>query len=184
MDRYLIERAQHGDETAFATIAAAIGNRMYATAEHILRDPPRAADAVQDALIEIWQRLPTLREPASFEAWVYRILIRRAFAEARRRNRWLRFPMLGRQPRMLEPDFAAVVTDRDQLDRALGSLPIGHRAVVVLKHYLGLSNAEIADTLDVPEGTVRSRLHYSMTAMRAALEADNRPGARSVAPWA
>jgi len=55
-------------------------------------------------------------------------------------------------------------------------LPIDHRAVVVLKHYAGLSNAEIAEALDIPEGTVRSRLHYSLKILRAALEADARSG--------
>jgi RNA polymerase sigma-70 factor (ECF subfamily) len=53
---------------------------------------------------------------------------------------------------------------------------VDHRAVVVLKHYAGLSNPEIAEALDIPEGTVRSRLHYSLKTLRAALEADARSG--------
>jgi RNA polymerase sigma-70 factor (ECF subfamily) len=72
-------------------------------------------------------------------------------------------------------DHTSSVVDRDELDRALGRLPIDHRAVVVLKHYAGLSNLEIAEALSIPEGTVRSRLHYSIRSLRASLEADGRP---------
>jgi RNA polymerase sigma-70 factor (ECF subfamily) len=176
LDRELVERAQDGDESAFTAIAVTISDRLNATAQHILRDPPRADDAAQQALIEIWRRLPTLNEPGSFDAWAYRILVRTAYAEAKRRRRRSFLPSWGGE-RTSEPDHATFVADRDQLDRALSRLPIGHRAVVVLKHFVGLSNGEIADSLSIPEGTVRSRLHYSFGALRASLEADARPAA-------
>jgi RNA polymerase sigma-70 factor, ECF subfamily len=73
------------------------------------------------------------------------------------------------------------VINRDQLDRGFRRLSIDHRAVVVLRHYLDMSVDEVAQTLGVPLGTVRSRLHYAMRALRSALEADARPAAREVA---
>lgn len=73
------------------------------------------------------------------------------------------------------------IIDRDQLDRGFRRLSIDHRAVVVLHHYLGLSLPEVADALGVAEGTVRSRHHYAMRGLRAALDADARPTAREAA---
>ena len=66
------------------------------------------------------------------------------------------------------------VADRDQLERGFRRLPPDQRAILVLHHYLGLSPAEIAETLGIAAGTARSRLHYAHRAMRAALEADER----------
>jgi RNA polymerase sigma-70 factor (ECF subfamily) len=78
-------------------------------------------------------------------------------------------------------DAVHTVHDRDQLERGFRRLSLDHRAVVVLHHYLDLSLSETADALGVPEGTVRSRLHYAMRGLRAALDADARPAAREVA---
>jgi len=173
LDRELVERAQLGDESAYAALAVRIGDRMYAAAHHILRDTGRAEDAAQQAMIDIWRMLPQLKDPDRFQAWAYRIVVRAAYAEAGRQRLWgLRAAVTP--DRTFSPDHATRVADRDQLERGFQRLPVDHRAVVVLKHYAGLSNPEIAEALDIPEGTVRSRLHYSLKAMRAALEADAR----------
>jgi RNA polymerase sigma-70 factor (ECF subfamily) len=66
------------------------------------------------------------------------------------------------------------VEDRDELDRAFRRLPPEQRAVFVLHHHLGMRHAEIAETLDVPLGTVKSRIHYASATLRAAIEADSR----------
>jgi RNA polymerase sigma-70 factor (ECF subfamily) len=71
-------------------------------------------------------------------------------------------------------DGSAGVVDRDRLDRGFRRLPIEQRVVIVLNHLEGLTHAEIAATLDLPLGTVKSRLRYAMEGMRAALEADDR----------
>ena len=73
------------------------------------------------------------------------------------------------------PEDSGSVVDRDQLERGFRRLSIDHRAVVVLHHYLDMPLDEIAETLGVPVGTVRSRLHHAMRGLRAALEADARP---------
>jgi RNA polymerase sigma-70 factor (ECF subfamily) len=172
VDRELVERAQRGDEVAFATLVERSGDRLHAVAHHILRDPDSAADATQRAFIDIWCRLRQLRDPDHFDAWAYRIVVRAAYAESRSRSAWAIRPREGPTDRR-SPDHGQI-EDRDQLDRGFARLSVDHRAVVVLKHYNGLSNGEIARILEISEGTVRSRLYYAMQTLRAALEADRR----------
>jgi RNA polymerase sigma-70 factor (ECF subfamily) len=181
VDADLIGRAQHGDEEAFASLAVAAGDRLHAVAQRILRDTDLAEDATQQALLTIWRDLPQLRDPARFDAWSYRLLVRACYAEGRRTRRWA--PILHILPAD-QPEVAeglSSVVDRDQLERGFRRLSIDHRAVVVLHHYLDLPLDEVADVLGVPAGTVRSRLHHAMRGLRAALEADARPAAREVA---
>ena len=84
MDTDLVTRAQHGDEEAFASLAVAAGDRLHAVAHRILRDIDLAEDATQQALLAIWRDLPQLRDPARFDAWSYRLLVRACYAEGRR----------------------------------------------------------------------------------------------------
>jgi RNA polymerase sigma-70 factor (ECF subfamily) len=181
MDTELVVRAQKGDEGAFASLAVAAGDRLHAVAHRILRDIELAEDATQQALLSIWQDLPQLRDPARFDAWSYRLLVRACYAEARRTRRWA--PNLHLLPAH-EPaaaDELSSVVDRDVLERGFRRLSIDHRAVVVLHHYLDLSLLQVAEALAVPEGTVRSRLHYAMRGLRAAIAADARPSPREAA---
>ena len=87
MDADLIGRAQRGDEEAFASLAVAAGDRLHAVAHRILRDTDLAEDATQQALLAIWRDLPQLRDPARFDAWSYRLLVRACYTEARRTRR-------------------------------------------------------------------------------------------------
>ena len=178
VDPELIARAQHGDEQAFASLAVAAGDRLHAVAHRILRDTDLAEDATQQALLTIWQKLPQLRDPARFDAWSYRLLVRACYAEGRRTRQWA--PNL-RVLRDDLPDAADDVANRDQIERGFRRLSIDHRAVVVLHHYLDLPFDEVAEILGVPTGTVRSRLHHAMRGLRAAIEADARPTTQGAA---
>jgi RNA polymerase sigma-70 factor, ECF subfamily len=173
----LIERAQHGDEEAFDLLVGQVGSQLFGLAYHILRDPQAAEDAAQQALVDIWQKLPRLRNPDSFGAWSHRIVVRAAYAEAARRRRWIVMPGRVSAARSTEHDSAGAVADRDQLDRGFRRLSIDHRVVVALKFYADRSDDQIAEILEIPVGTVRSRLHHSMRRLRAELDADARPGA-------
>jgi len=174
VQRALVDRAKLGDDEAFDALARTVGDRCMAIACRILRDADLAEDAVQAALITAWRELRTLRDPDRFEPWLHRILTNACYAEARRGRRW------SAQIRVLPVDGASdpgdilTVDDRDQLERALRRLTLEQRAVLVFHHYLELPLPEVADRLGIPLGTVKSRLHYAMTALRASLEADAR----------
>jgi RNA polymerase sigma-70 factor (ECF subfamily) len=181
MDIELVERAQRGDKVAFADLAAAIADRFLAVARRVLRDIDLAEDATQQALLSIWQDLPQLRDPARFDAWSHRLLVRACYAESRRRRRWAPNLRLLTADEPTTADLYSHVADRDQLEAGFRHLSIDHRMVVVLHHFLDLPLERIAEILEVPIGTVYSRLHYAMRELRAALDADARPATREVA---
>lgn len=166
-------RAQGGDRAAFTQLAADVGNRFFPVAHRILRDADSAEDAAQQALIAVWRELPRLRDPERFEPWAYRILVRACYREARKA------PRRAAEAEYLDisdgqRDVALSVADRDQLERGFRRLTPEQRTAVVLQHYLGYSLAQIAELLDLPVGTVGSRLHAAKRSLRAALEADAR----------
>jgi RNA polymerase sigma-70 factor (ECF subfamily) len=171
----LVERARGGDRDAFATLVEMTSDRMYAIATRILRDADLAEDALQGALINAWRSLPTLRDPARFEAWLRRLLVHACYAEARRRRSWTSTIRVLPVDGPVGPDGLISIVDRDALDRAFRRLSIEHRAIFVLHHHLGLALVEIAETLGIPSGTARSRLHYATRTLRAAIEADSAP---------
>src|SRR5262245_31341433 len=173
--RDLVERAQEGDRDAFAALVALTSDRMYALAARILRDSVLAEDALQSALITVWRQLPTLRDPDRFEAWVRRLLVHACYAEARRRRSWAANVRVLPADGPAAPDSLVSVVDRDALDRAFGRLSVEQRAVFVLHHHVGLPLTETAETLGVPAGTARSRLHAAARVLRAAVEADAAP---------
>ena len=175
MVRDLVVQAQNGDRDAFAALVHMTSDRMYALAARILRDNDLAEDALQGALITVWRQLPTLRDPDRFEAWVRRVLVHQCYAEARRRRQWAANVRVLPVDGPAAPDMLVSVADRDALDRAFRRLTIEQRAVFVLHHHVGLQLVEIAETLGVPAGTARSRLHYATRALRAAVEADAAP---------
>jgi RNA polymerase sigma-70 factor (ECF subfamily) len=175
--RELVERAARGDQEAFAGLARLSSNRLYAIAWRILRDHHLAEDAVQQTLITVWNELPRLRDPDRFEAWTYRLVVRAAMAEARRGKRGALVQLLPDDADVSRaPDQFGSVADRDRIERGFRKLTPEQRAVLVLQHYAGLSQLEIADVLGIPVGTAGSRLHYAAKALRTAIEADERHG--------
>src|SRR5919107_1327594 len=87
MERELVLRAMHGDEEAFDELVGRVGDSMHSVARRILRDTTLAQDATQQALLDAWRSLPTLRDPDRFDAWVHRLLVNACYAEARRERR-------------------------------------------------------------------------------------------------
>jgi len=133
----LVERASRGDREAFTSLAASHVDRCYAVAYRILRDPHRAQDATQQALLGAWRDLPTLRDPERFDAWLHRLVVNACYAEARGDRRWTaRVRVIDPEP-PIAPDVARSVADRDELEIAFRRLSPEQRAVVVLHHHLG-----------------------------------------------
>jgi RNA polymerase sigma factor (sigma-70 family) len=179
MDAELVRLARLGDHDAFTRLTETCDERFHGIAYGILRDMTLAEDAVQHALLTLWRDLPTLRQPAAFEAWSYRLLVRACYAASRRQRRWMPSLLPERHGDPTGDGGLHAVIDRDQLDRGFRRLSIDQRTIVVLRHYLDLPLERVAEVLDIPLGTARSRLHRSLQSMRAALEADARtPHAR------
>jgi RNA polymerase sigma-70 factor, ECF subfamily len=182
VDHDLVAAAQGGDREAYVDLIRVRTDRLFTIAQRILRDIDRAEDALQDALVIAWRDLRGLRDPDRFDAWLQRLVVNVCIAQAtreRRRAANLRaLPVDG----PAAPDELLGVGDRDLLERGFRRLPPQQRAILVLHHYLGYSPSEIAETLGIPPGTARSRLHHAHRAMRAALEADARATVREGRP--
>ncbi len=172
MDRVLVEQARRGDREAFAVLVHQVSDTLYAVAYRILRDTGLAEDALQNALVLAWRRLPHLREVDRFEAWIHRILVHACYDEAQRSRPWSANVRLLPVEGPSTPDSTADVAARDELERVFRRIPVDQRAVFVLHHYLGLPLVEIAEMLGIPAGTARSRLYYATQGLRAALISD------------
>ncbi len=120
--------------------------------------------------------LPSLRDADRFDAWLRRLVVNACYDEARRVRRRAEVSLVSITERSIA-DSASATAETDRVERAFRRLPLDQRTVIALQHYLGLTQVEIAETLGIPLGTVKSRLRYGVTAMRAELDADDRsPG--------
>ena len=171
MDRTLVEQAKEGVPGAYERLARESSRRLFLIAHRILRDSDAAEDAVQNTLVTIWRELPRLRDPERFDVWSYRIVTRASIAEAKRNRRSVRIGDIT----IAEPasgDPAGPLATRDLLERAFSQLKPESRAVLVLRYYVDLPNADIAEVLGIPYGTVGSRLHRAMGDLRSILGPD------------
>ena len=181
MDTDLVTRAQRGDREAYALLATGFADRFLAVARRILRDIDIAEDATQQALLTVWRDLPQLRDPARFDAWSYRLLVRACYAEGRKERRWAPNIRLLPADEPMVADGLDSVVDRDQLERGFRRLS------------LGSPNRGGASPLPRPADRTGRRdrrrpdrhrelsIHYAMRGLRAALDADARPTAQEAA---
>lgn len=177
MEQDLVVGAQRGDQRAFERLTAAHHPRLFRVAYGILRDRHLAEDVTQEAFIDIWRTIRRLRDPAKFEGWSYRLLVRRCYVEARRRSPALSDGLgMSFEEHVTRDDYATVI-DRDQLDRGFRRLSLEHRTVIVLRCLLDMPMDQVAEALGVAPGTVGSRLNRALASLRAAIEADARPPA-------
>jgi len=175
VDRDLVEQARSGDREAFAVLVHQVSDVLYAVAFRILRDSGLAEDALQNALVLAWRRLPHLRDADRFEAWIHRILVHACYDESKRARSWTATVRILPLDGPSTPDGTDALADRDELERAYRRLTLEQRAVFVLHHYLGLPLVEVAELLGIPAGTARSRLHYAIVGLRDALTAEPEP---------
>jgi RNA polymerase sigma-70 factor (ECF subfamily) len=181
-DAALIERCRAGDIAAFEPLVEKYRQRVWRLAYNVLRDREEAWDVAQEAFVRAWQALPNFRGQSAFYTWLFRIVMNVASDRARARaargrafgteripeEDWDR--VLVEQPHEAQPDAAAAGAERrSQIERALTKLSEDHRRIVVLSDIEGLSYKEIADVLEIPMGTVMSRLHNARKRLKAAL---------------
>jgi RNA polymerase sigma-70 factor (ECF subfamily) len=163
------ERAQ-----AFLRLADHHLDAAYRLARAILRDPTDAQDATHDAFEQAWRKWSTLRDPSRFEPWFDRILVNTCRDRLRSGRR--QAVDISVEVAISAGDPFAQVRDRDVLANAIAALPAEHRIVVALRYYRDLPVEAIAGRLDIPAGTVNSRLHYALKRLRAAIDAADRKG--------
>jgi RNA polymerase sigma-70 factor (ECF subfamily) len=165
--RRLVERAREGDHDAFATLVHASVARLDTAARLILRDGELARDAVQEGLFRAWRDLRSLREPDRFDAWVYRLTVNACLDLARRRRRRpIEVEIVDLSGPVL-PDPADAIADRALVEGVMRRLDEQGRSIVVLHYFLGLPLSEVATTLGIPVGTVKSRLNRALGEMRS-----------------
>lgn len=171
LDAFLVASARLGDRRAFGTLASRWNGRLLTHAWRLLGDEEAARDAVQSGWAEMLRGLPRLRDDLAFPAWAYRIVSRRC-ARAIRRVQGDRklADGLAAQPVGAEPatgpDEAAAVR------QAIAALPPDQRAAIALFYLEDMSVAEVAVALDVPAGTVKTRLMHARRKLRDALEGE------------
>ena len=176
LDEYLLVAVRGGDRRAFEALARRWQKKLLAHAWRLLGDAEAARDAVQEGWVEIVRGLPRLRDERAFPAWAFRIVSRRcarAVGAAVRRRQLaaeLETEELSAEP--AEP--AEPGRDRERLRAAIRALPEEQRAAIALFHFEELSVAEVAVALDVPAGTVKTRLMHARRKLRAALGGDER----------
>ena len=173
MQRDLVEAARRGDHEAFEVLTAAASDRLFGFARLVLGDAHQAEDAVQDALVRAWRGLPLLRDPERWDAWLHRLIVNACADQGRRRMRQSVEVPLVRIDAASGDDAHRSMTTISSTEASSGSSR-DHRAAIVLHFYMDLSVPEVADALGVPVGTAKSRIHYAVDALRAALEADER----------
>ncbi len=172
MERSLVERAQAGDRDAFEMLVRQKVDAVYRTAYAILGSEADAQDATQETFIAAWRSLPRLREPDKFPAWLGRITTNACRMSLRHRRSVREIPM-GPDDHASGASYAppdGSVAEAQAFDRAFERLPVEQRALLVAHHLEGRSLADIAQELEVPVGTVKSRLHTARAALERSLE--------------
>ena len=182
-DDALVRRARTGDAAAFEMLVDTRIDRCYRLAWSILANDADAADATQDALVSAWRQLPRLRDPATFDGWLNRIVANAALMARRRRVR-LREVSVRQvyrddetpQPEPARDPLARTAmdefVDNDAIARAFDRLRPQDRVILVLHHVEERPLAEIARSLGIPVGTAKSRLHAARGALQKAMEAE------------
>ncbi len=175
-DEYLAAAARAGDGDAFARHAERWQPKLFAHAWRLMGEADAARDVVQDAWVDIARGLARLDDASLFPPWAYRIVSRRAAAAIRKHTRARRLgaAFAAETP---PPDESAgrmeTAADAEPLARAIAGLPPDQRAVVALFYIEDLSVAEIAAAMNVPAGTVKTRLMHARAKLRTALKGEN-----------
>lgn len=176
-ERDLIWRCQRRDLAAFEALYRQYSPLALRTAFLFTRSRPEAEEAVQEAFIQVWRRIETLRDPAAYRSWFYRILLHAAH-QARRQP--VTVPLELDKHDQADPtspvpaELAEHWEELQELRRALAQLPNLHRAPLILRYYSKLSDLEIAKVLDIPVGTVKSRLYNARQVLHDHLEKGGR----------
>ncbi|MEM8946779.1 MAG: sigma-70 family RNA polymerase sigma factor [Planctomycetota bacterium] len=175
-DRRLVQSTLAGDQDAFGILVERHQDRIFNTLVRVLGCRDDARDMVQDAFVQAFVKLESFRGDAKFYTWVYRIAMNLALSHRRRRR-----PIdsldaakenVGQEPMSQQPTAAQALLDQervDQLQHALLQLGDEHRQILVLREFEGCDYEAISEILDMPVGTVRSRLYRARMQLKQQL---------------
>lgn len=179
----LIDHLREGDETALAPLVEKYKRMVHRLAMQITKNHEDANDVMQETFIKVYQSIHTFRQEAAFETWIYRIAVNEALNFVKRRERRRESSIETIEESEYNPEVrrkAEIVNDpeiqaekaelRHWVTKAVNSLSLKHRIVVILHELEGLTHSEIASILNCSEGTVRSRLHYARKQLRSLLK--------------
>ncbi|MDA7978486.1 MAG: sigma-70 family RNA polymerase sigma factor [Pirellulales bacterium] len=174
-DAELIQATLAGDTAAFGDLVRAYQDRLFNSLVHVVRCPEEAQDVVQDAFVQAFTKLSTFKGTSAFYTWLYRIAFNVSISRRRKRRPSVSLEHgkdeMGAEPAAaLVPDRMELTERAAQLNTALEALTEEHRTVLILREMEDCSYEEIAEMLDLPIGTVRSRLHRARMDLREHLK--------------
>lgn len=169
----LVTRAQNGERNAFSELVRLHARGVMNVIYRMCGDEQLSEDAAQEAFIRAWLNLSSYRPQTSLRNWLYRIAVNAATDMLRKEKRILPNDIEDLQLTDERPGPESLVSQQERtvlVQKAVLSLPDSSRAVLVLREYEGMSYHEIADALDIPVGTVMSRLNYARKLLKEKLE--------------
>ena len=169
----LIAQSQNGDRSAFSELVRVHSKGVLNVVYRMCGDMLIAEDAAQETFIRAWQNLPSYRPQTPFRNWLYRIAFNAGMDMLRKEKRILPDDIEDLNLTDGQPGIESMVSQQERtkaVQKAIQSLPDASRAVLVLREYEGLSYQEISSTLDIPVGTVMSRLNYARNLLKAKLQ--------------
>ena len=172
LDAYLVASARLGDREAFASLVRRWNGKLAAHAWRLLRDREGAKDAVQESWAEMVRGLSRLRDEDAFAAWAYRIVSRRCARQIGRIQGDRRLAEEMAAAPAVDGIAEAPSSDVDALRKAIRTLPPEQQAAIALFYLEDMSVAEVAVALDVPAGTVKTRLMHARRKLREAWEGE------------
>lgn len=175
-DEEIARRIRRGDTRAFDAFYDRYAGPLHGYLAGMTGDPAGAEDLVQEAMLRVFRHIERYEERGTFRAWVFRIATNLALTELRRRRYAATIPLDAGAPEPSDPadtDPGAAWEAEDRtnaVEATLATLPDEQRAVVLLRVRREMGIADIARTLGVPEGTVKSRLHHAIRKLREGVE--------------
>lgn len=168
-DGEVVERVRRGDTDLFEVLMRRYNQRLFRAVRSIVRDDSEAEDVVQEAYVKAFMHLHQFQGRAAFATWLTRIAVHEAFRRQRQRRRFTTLEAVGDRLESPKPTPESRVSDaelRGLLEASVDSLPQDFRSVFVLRDVEGLSTAETAAALEIPAGTVKTRLHRARREMQ------------------
>ncbi len=181
-DTELVRAAQAGDRSALEHLLRRHHDQIHAICRRLAGNDADGQDAAQEALIAVVRGLSSFGGRSKFSTWAYRVATNAALDELRRRSRRPTPTLIEADDRLAAADASGAVATRLDFEAALAELPEEYRAAVVLRDVAGCDYAEIGSILQIPPGTVRSRIARGRARLADALAdgGGNRPGGRNV----